>query len=117
EIPLDAKESQPITVVVSLGSGQLTVPAVQGLTYAQAIEKLWQAGFSYNSITPNITNPGYDYIVTKISPDSGSTCNVYDAKIVIYLEKPVTSEIDIPTQSEDNREVSSIPEVSSVPAE
>ncbi len=110
EIPLDAKETQPVTVVVSLGSGNLTVPTVQGLTYAQAIEKLWKAGFQYDSITTNVANPDYDYVVTKTAPEAGSTCGVYDAKVILYVEKPVTSEVDLPTQSEDNREVSSIPE-------
>lgn len=108
EIPLESKEAQPVSVVVSLGSGDLKVPTVQGLTYAQAIEKLWQAGFTYDSISTNIDNPGYDYVITKVSPEAGSNCNVYDAKVILYVEKPVTSDIEVPTTSEDNREVSSI---------
>lgn len=116
EIPLESKEAQPVTVVVSLGSGDLKVPTVSGLTYAQAIEKLWQAGFSYDSISTNVENPGYDYVVTKVAPEAGSKCNVYDAKVILYVEKPVTSNVEVPTTSEDNREVSSIPEAPSTPS-
>ncbi len=113
EIPLNNSEAQPISVVVSLGSGDLKVPTVEGLTYAQAIEKFWQAGFSYDSISTNVENPGYDYVVTKVSPESGSTCDIYDAKVILYVEKPVTSNVEVPTTSEDNREVSSIADVPS----
>lgn len=119
EIPLTAQEAQPVTVVVSLGSGQIKVPSVQGLTYAQAIQKLWQAGFQYDTITTNISDPALDDVVVKIAPDSGSTCGVYDAKVILYLEKATVSDVSMPTQSEDNREVSSIPDApaeSSTPA-
>lgn len=115
EFPLDAEEAQTITVVVSLGSGRLRVPAVEGLTYAEAIEKLWQAGFSYDSITNNTETPAYDGKVTKISPSAGSTCNVYDADIILYVEDPVTSVISVPEAPVDNREVSSVADNSSSP--
>lgn len=115
ESPLDSNESQTVTVVVSLGSGQLQVPAVEGLTYAEAIEQLWKAGFAYDSITCNTETPAYDGKVTKISPSAGSTCNIYDAKIILYVENPVESTVSVPEIPDDNREVSSLAEPSGLP--
>ncbi len=108
EFPLENDEVQEITVVVSLGSGQLRVPQVEGLTYAEAMERLWEAGFAYESVTNNTGNPAYNGIVTKISPSAGSTCNVYDAKIVLYVEDPVTSEPLISEPPSGNKEVESV---------
>ncbi len=113
ESPLDSDEVQTVTVVISLGSGQIQVPNVENMSYAQALEVLWQAGFSYDSISCNTTTPAYDGVVTKISPAPGSSCNVYSAEIVLYVENPVDSTVSVPTVSEDNREVASIAEPSS----
>ncbi len=113
EIPLDAEEAQTITVVVSLGSGQLRVPSVEGLTYAEALEKLWKAGFYYDSITCNTETPDYEGVVTRISPSAGSICGVYDAKIILYVQNPAPEPEPIPSEPEDNREVSSVPPDSS----
>jgi serine/threonine-protein kinase len=108
EIPLD-DESTQITVVVSLGSAKAPIPKVEGLTYARALEALWEAGFSYDSITCNTDNPAFDGIVTKVAPGEGTPCSFYDADIVLYVENPVSENSEaVPETSEENKEVASI---------
>ncbi len=107
ELPLETNSVQPVTVVVSLGSGKLQVPALEGLTYAQAIEQLWRAGFPYDSITCNTSTYYYDSIITRVNPPAGSTCDIYDAKVVIYVEEQ--KEELLQDTSEPNKEVASIP--------
>lgn len=110
ELPLDAEQVQTVTVVVSLGSGQLQIPPIEGMTYAQAIEQLWRAGFSYDSITCNTTDYSYDSVVTKVNPPAGSTCNIYSADIMLYVEKsPDSVDDEFTSSQEPNKEVSSIP--------
>ena len=110
ELPLDATQVQPVTVVVSLGSGQLQIPDVVGKTYAQAIEELWKAGFSYDSFSCNTTVYNADSVVTKITPAPGTSCNIYEADIMLYLDASSGGDTQSnPSAPEENKEVSEIP--------
>ncbi|MBR4867891.1 MAG: PASTA domain-containing protein [Clostridia bacterium] len=108
EFPLEAEGAQVITVVVSLGSGKLKVPELVGLTYGEAIEKLWSAGFPYDSVTCNTGEYYFDSKITKVNPPAGTACGVYDAEVVIYVEEAKEEDEPLTTQDE-NKEVSSIP--------
>jgi serine/threonine-protein kinase len=114
EIPLDGEDAPTITVAISLGSAKVQLPPVVGLTYAEALETLWQAGLSYENISCNIENPEYDGVITKMTPSAGSSCSIYDADIVLYVENPVESVVSVPEVSEENREVASIDDSSAV---
>ena len=108
EIMQNSGEAPTITIWISMGPDKRKVPNIINMTYAEAMDKLWDAGFFRESImVANVANPAWNYIVTRVTPNEGTPLSVYDAQITLYLDPPTT---EVPSIEENNGETPPVPE-------
>jgi serine/threonine-protein kinase len=76
--------SQAITLVVSSGAEQVTVPGVQGLSQENAQAALEGSGFSVQVTDQDVLNPGQDNQVLSQTPAANSQANPGDT-VTIFV--------------------------------
>lgn len=70
-----APKGSTVTLFVSTGPAQSTVPSVVGLSQAAATAQLQGAGFQVNVVTAPVLDPTQDGIVQSQNPSAGSQAN------------------------------------------
>jgi eukaryotic-like serine/threonine-protein kinase len=81
-----------VTVVVSSGPARVTVPAVVGLSEADAKAKLTEQGLTYNTDQQQTSDPGQVGIVISQDPGPGGKASKGDpVTIVVGTEAPATN--------------------------
>jgi serine/threonine-protein kinase len=80
----EVTRNQTITLIVSSGVEQVTVPGVQGLSEENAKSALESSGFSVQVTDQGVSNPGQDGQVLTQTPTANSQANQGDT-VTIYV--------------------------------
>ena len=94
EVPADANNKNPMTVVLSLGSSTANVPNLSGMSYEDAFIKLVTMGFSPINITKveKYSDSVPSGKVIETTPSGGTKDYSVDREITIYVSnRPASS--------------------------
>lgn len=100
QVSLEEDQITKYVIFVSMGSSKIKVPDVTNMPCAQALEELWEAGFTRDQVNFNTENYTYDSIVTQISPAAGTEVSVTGDDVMLYIQAPDSSSQGTATQSQ-----------------